>query len=302
MSSKKIPVILDTDIGGDIDDTWALAMLINSPELDLKLVTTSSNDPLFGAKIVGKLLDRAGRPDVQIGLGINTQDRYGYGYGNQKLWIEGYDLYTRKGVDNDGVGRLIKTIMDSPEKITVLAIGPLHNVYEALNREPRIADKARFVGMHGSIHLGYGGAAKPDAEWNVVADPYSCREVFKAPWEVTITPVDTCGLIVLEGEYMRRIKASEKPLAKAVIENYSAWLGDNIATLNVENKSSTLFDTVAVYLAFSEELLNIEELPIKVTYNGFTQIDEKQPKKIRCATSWKDMEAFNKLLTDRIIV
>ena len=35
---NRVPVILDTDIGGDIDDTWALAMLLKSPELDLKLV------------------------------------------------------------------------------------------------------------------------------------------------------------------------------------------------------------------------------------------------------------------------
>ena len=38
--SNKIPVILDTDIGSDIDDTWALAMMLKSPELDVKLIVT----------------------------------------------------------------------------------------------------------------------------------------------------------------------------------------------------------------------------------------------------------------------
>jgi hypothetical protein len=43
--TAKTPVILDTDIGDDIDDTWALAMLLKSPELDLKFVTTTPTLP-----------------------------------------------------------------------------------------------------------------------------------------------------------------------------------------------------------------------------------------------------------------
>jgi len=42
--AKKIPVILDTDIGIDIDDTWALGLLLKCPELDVKLITTTSED------------------------------------------------------------------------------------------------------------------------------------------------------------------------------------------------------------------------------------------------------------------
>ncbi len=41
LTNNPIPVILDTDIGADIDDTWALAILLRSSELDLKLVTTT---------------------------------------------------------------------------------------------------------------------------------------------------------------------------------------------------------------------------------------------------------------------
>jgi inosine-uridine nucleoside N-ribohydrolase len=39
---SKIPVILDTDIGGDIDDAWALALILKSPELDLKMLVTDT--------------------------------------------------------------------------------------------------------------------------------------------------------------------------------------------------------------------------------------------------------------------
>lgn len=44
--TEKIPVVLDTDLGSDIDDTWALAMLLRSPELDVKLILTGKQHPL----------------------------------------------------------------------------------------------------------------------------------------------------------------------------------------------------------------------------------------------------------------
>ena len=66
--TRKIPVILDTDIGDDIDDTWALAMLLNSPELDLKLVVTEEGNTPSRAKIAARLLEIAGRTDVPVGI------------------------------------------------------------------------------------------------------------------------------------------------------------------------------------------------------------------------------------------
>jgi inosine-uridine nucleoside N-ribohydrolase len=56
---EKIPVILDTDIGSDIDDVWALVMLLNSPELDVKLILTANGDTVYRARIVAKLLEAA---------------------------------------------------------------------------------------------------------------------------------------------------------------------------------------------------------------------------------------------------
>ena len=66
---SKIPIILDTDIGSDIDDTWALGMALNCPELDIKLITTATGDTIYRAKIVAKYLEEVGRSDIPIGIG-----------------------------------------------------------------------------------------------------------------------------------------------------------------------------------------------------------------------------------------
>ena len=218
--------------------------------------------------------------------------------GRQAPWVEGYDLADYAGtVHEDGVGALIDTIMASPEQVTLACIGPCPNTRAALVREPRIADRARFVGMYGSVRKGYEGAEDISAEWNVRADVASCRAAFGAPWDVTITPVDTCGIVRLTGEAYRAVRDSADPLARMLIENYRIWGRSNGAQVDAE--SSVLYDTVAAYLAFSDELLAMERLGIRVTDDGFTVIDDAATQ-MNCAVEWRDLRAFEDLVVARL--
>jgi inosine-uridine nucleoside N-ribohydrolase len=65
----RTPVVFATDIGGDIDDTWALAMLLRSPELDLKMVLTETGEARYRAIVAAKFLEASGRTDVAVALG-----------------------------------------------------------------------------------------------------------------------------------------------------------------------------------------------------------------------------------------
>ena len=297
--AKKIPVIYDSDIGDDIDDTWALVMLLKSPEFDVKLVVGDQHKGIYRAKLFAKLLTVAGRTDIPVGIGAGPKE----GKGRQSRWVADYDLNSYPGkVHEDGVQAIIDTIMNSKQQITVIAVGPLPNIAEALKRQPKIAQKARFIGMHGSVRLGYGGKKKISAEYNVRANAAACQKTLSAPWPVTITPLDTCGLVHLRGDKYKKVCDSKDPLAKALIENYRIWrLNNKPGEIKTdETASSTLFDTVAVYLGFSEKLLKMETLPIRVDDKGYTRIDETA-KKMQVATTWKDMAAFEDLLAKRVI-
>jgi inosine-uridine nucleoside N-ribohydrolase len=293
---RKIPVILDSDIGDDIDDTWALGFLLRSPELDLKLVVPDQGKTLYRAKLVAKFLERVGRTEIPIGIGI---EKNATGGGAQDEWIKGYSLDSYKGrILTNGVQAIIDTIMNSKERVTLLCIGPVPNIQAALEREPRIAERARFVGMHGSVRFGYGGGKDISAEYNVVADVKACQTVFTAPWDMTITPLDTCGRIMLQGEKFARVRDSKDIIAQTIIENYRAWAkvqkkGD------AEQRSSTLFDTVAVYLTFTDALLTMEKLKLVVDDKGFTRIDP-QGKTMAVATYWKNLVGFEDLLVQRL--
>jgi inosine-uridine nucleoside N-ribohydrolase len=296
-----IPVVLATDIGDDIDDTWALALLLRSPELDLKLVLTDYGDTLYRARLTAKLLEAAQRTDVPVGVGVRQWAKDGA----QADWLGDYALSRYPGrVFEDGVQALIDTVMGSPEPMTLIAIGPAPTLHAALEREPRIAAKLRLVGMYGSLREGYAPRSRPEPEWNVRAEPKAARALLQAPWrDALVTPLDTCGRVTLDGARFARVRASQDPLVQVLLENYRLWCphadwcpkdGQS------ETRSTTLFDAVAVYLAFAHDLVTVERLGVRVADDGATVPDPAAPP-LGWATSWKSLDGFRDLLTDRLL-
>ncbi len=299
--TRPVPVILDTDIGLDVDDVWALAFALNCPELDIRLITTATGDTRYRAAVVAKLLEVAGRQDIPIGVGIPLDDSPR----THDAWLDDYDLGSYSGiVHEDGVGALCDAVMACPETVTILCIGPLPNIAAALARQPEITERARFVGMHGSLRIGYLGHPQPMREYNVKQHALSARAAFAASWSKTITPLDTCGNVFLDDERFASLLASEQPLTRAVLDNHFGWFQAArdwpvLKGVDPSQRSSILFDCVAVYLAFDETLLEMEELPIAVTADGKTLI-ESAGERVRCATAWRDQAAFLDLLTARL--
>lgn len=302
---KPIPVIFDTDIGTDIDDTWALAMLLNSRELEPRLITTVNGDTVYRAHLAAKFLQVVGRTDIPIGIGLGDPcpDLGEKAQRFQQPWLADFEAKSYPGVIHaDGIRALIDVILNSPEPVTIISIGIATNIARALELEPQIAPKCRFVGMHGSIHIGYNGQPGAIAEANVRHDVPALRKVLAAPWrEKIITPLDTCGIVVLDGEHYQRVLHSPNPVLQALIENYKIWakLVTWMRVDFVEVKSSVLFDTVAVYLAYSTDLLEVEKLCLRITDDGLT-IPDSAGDEILVALRWRNLEGFILHLLDKL--
>jgi inosine-uridine nucleoside N-ribohydrolase len=300
-AAARTPVILSTDIGDDIDDTWALALALRCPELEVKLVIGDYGNPLPRARLIAKFLEAAGRADIPVGVGHAAECKSDF---RQAKWVEGYDLDRYPGpVHRDGVQAMIDLVMTSKAPITLICIGPLPNIAEALRREPRLAQKARFVGMHGSVRVGYGRGSPPSAEWNVRANPAACRAALSAPWDITLTPLDTCGFVQLKGDKFARVHHCPDPMVRALMENYRVWTDWNVARgqkgADPAKASSTLFDCVAVYLAVTQDLCVMETLRLRVDDDGFTR-EDPSARKMNVATQWKDLPAFEDWLVQRL--
>ena len=175
------------------------------------------------------------------------------------------------------------------------------NIGALLKRAPGVVEKVRFVGMHGSVYKGILEQKKFHPEYNVKFHLEDAQASLHAAWPVTITPLDTCGTVRLDGELQAAVASAENQSMQAVIGNYKAWL----AAINkdeeiAEVKSSILFDTVAIYLAFAEDLLEVEDLRIRIDDDGYTRIDETG-NMMRVATKWRDYDAFLDLLVERLL-
>jgi inosine-uridine nucleoside N-ribohydrolase len=295
-AADRIPVIYVTDIGDDIDDTWALCMLLKSPGLDVKMVSTTAYKAHARARLIAKLLTLAGRTDIPIALGPGTA-----GATSQDEWCHDFrlDEYAGKIYEN-GPQAIVDLVHDSEQPVTIIAVGPLQSVSDALQIDPSIAAKTHFVGMHGSVYKGYGGSTTASAEYNVQQDARAARRALLAPWKsTTITPLDTCGVVRLDGDRYAALVQSDDPVLQALLENYRVWAkaegwkGGELA------RSSTLFDTVAVYLGTPgpKGLIELENLSIDVTDDGFTRVDAAG-KEMEVATSWNDLDGYLDLLVE----
>jgi inosine-uridine nucleoside N-ribohydrolase len=159
--------------------------------------------------------------------------------------------------------------------------------------------------MFGSFDIGYSGAAPASNETNVRLVPAAFRAVMAAPWiDVLLTPLDTCNFAILAGENYHRIwSATHDPMMRALIENYCVfaprvtWMHCDYFAL----RSTILFDCVAVYLAYAEDLVEIERVPFRITDDGFTVRDEAGPHSARVALRWKNLDAFHAHLTERLL-
>lgn len=300
--ASRVPVVISTDIGGDIDDTWALALALKCPELDVKLVIGDSGTILPRARLIAKFLEAVKRTDVAVGIGFDDGRTESL---PQVKWFEGYALDRYPGtVHHDGVQAMIDLVMASKETVTLIFIGPTPNMAEAFRREPRIAQKARFVGMYGSVRNGYGPTSKPCPETNVRVNPAACRAALSAPWvETVITPLDTCARVCLRGADYARVRDAKNPMAQALMQNYRAWAEHNAAKgwkpADPAVSSTTLYDCAAVYLAVSQSFCVMEKIGLRVDDQGYTREDPAAPKS-DVAVAWRDLPAFHVWMAKRL--
>ena len=302
---EKTPLYLQTDIGGDIDDFWALTMLLRQSWLDLRMILTDTGNTIYRAAICAKLLQLAGRDDVFIGAGHAQWPQDNHRMSHLE-WVRDYPLASYGNYTQNGVEKFVEMVLAEQGPITLVAIGPAPSLAAALRMAPEIAGKINFVGMFGSVYRGYNGKESPDAEYNVRADIEAAKTVFAAKWlSAAITPLDTCGLVVLDEEQYGRIAASNDPLVKAIVEVYDDWrrfysgktAGEEFPPATT---SSILFDTVAVHMATSFDYLDMEEVRLVVDDGGYTRPDPTG-RPFMVAKEWKDLPAFERFLVDTLL-
>lgn len=192
MTDNMIPILLDTDIGTDIDDAVALAYLLKQSRCELVGITTVTGEAQKRAMLADAVCRAAGRKDIPIHSGVEVpilsesiQTRAA-----QAAVLERFP-HREDFEPNTAVEYLRQTIRGRPGEITLLAIGPLTNAGLLFAVDPEIPRLLKgLVLMCGLFNprTGYGSFR----EWNAFGDPHATAIVYRAP----VSPHTSYGLDV----------------------------------------------------------------------------------------------------------
>ena len=288
-------IILDTDIGGDIDDSWALGMLLNMPGLIPELVLSASGNTTYRAAVAAKFLSDVNASHVPVGIGIPRPDQNVPE--SLHAWLGDWNLDEYPGqIVTDGVGEAIRRI-EAVDEMTIIAIGPLTNLAELSRKRPDLVKKCRLVAMAGSIRKNFRDQPGTIAEYNVKLDIPASKTVFSADWkEFIITPLDHCGNMILDGELYQRVRNSPAAIPRTIIDSYRIWQDFYSRPGDWKTESSILYDTVAVHLAETDRYVTFDPMKLSVDDTG-TLRSAADGGTVRVAMGWSNLNAYKRHLT-----
>lgn len=279
-------IILDTDIGDDIDDAFALALALQSPELQIIGLTTTWGDTQMRASLVERFLTETGHTGIPVAEGTPTRSTTPF---SQAAWAKGGP----RRVHPKAAESLLQHIHDYPGELTLVAIGPLTNIGAIIDRDAATFRKLkRVVLMGGSIRrrygdLGYAPDRGPEPEYNIVCDIPAAQKLFTSGVPIFVMPLDSTQLKL--DEVKRQVLFSAgTPLTNALAALYYQW----------GQQTPTLFDVMAVAYAIEPSLCPAQPMHIDVDKDGYTRRSDAAPNASVCLDS--DPEKFFHFLIPRL--
>ena len=285
----RMKVILDTDIGTDIDDAWALGYALKSPLFELVGVTVTDADTPARARLACKLLHRLGRTDVPVAVGRRTAavpaDRVDY----QFAWAEDFEAY--KPVTVPAVEFLAQTIRRYPNELTLIAVGPLQNIGDLVRQHPDVVPLVkRIVLMGGSIGANAWSSTSV-AEWNVKLAIPEAQAVYAARWPLTIVPLDSTSYVQLQDQEREALRKNGTPLVIALEALLRLWTDRPSGRM-------TLHDQMALAEAQhpGRFFAHCDPMPLSVDGEGYTRVDRANGHPVHVCLEPKRNEFMNHFL------
>ena len=268
-------VIIDTDIGDDVDDAFALALAVKSPELEIVGITTTFGETEVRAQIVDRFLGEVGRGEIPVMAGQRTNIKNPM---SQRRYAEGGQFASNS--HGDAASFILEQIRKYPGEITLIGIGPLMNVGAAIDRDAATFRKLkRVVIMGGSIRRGYGDLGynehvPPQPEWNILNDVASAQKLFASGVPLYVMPLDSTQLKLDE-------------VKRAFLFTRGTAVTDQLAILYHlwAQETPTLFDPMAVAFVLRPELCPVTALHIRVDEKGYTREEPGAPNAQVCLNS-----------------
>jgi len=278
MASK---ILLDTDIGSDIDDAVCLAYLLAQPQCELMGITTVSGEPVRRAQMASAMCRLADRevpifPGAATPFIIEQKQQYAPQAAALTRWEHDTGFPTGEAVEF-----MRRTIRQNPGEITLLAIGPLTNVALLFKTDPEIPKLLKsLVLMCGVFSDGYRPdhqPGQPRLEWNALLDPHATEIVYRAAHDMPQACHRSVGLdvtlqVVMDAPSVRK-RFSQHKLLQPVLDFAEVWF-ERVQQIVFHDPlaATTLFDPNICAFEQGDVSINLSD-PARMGQTDFVQAE-----------------------------
>ena len=297
-------VILDTDIGDDIDDSFALLLLLESHKFNCLGVTTVFRNSLKRAKMAKQLIRSLGY-DIKVYRGIDDplkqnidhliskeiKEKEKYDEDGKYIFPQ-YDKSMENGKveDENAVDFIIRMIHLYPHEVTLIPIGPLTNIASAIKKDPTIVPLIKEIRLMGAgLNLNF-------VEWNIFCDPDAAKIVFSSNInKIVAVTINVTSLTSLTEEEVNSLKNNNSKAIKLVYEAMMKWFK------HYEFSSPVMHDPLTVASLIDESIINTQlcHLDVDLSKDGYTFINDNCPNNVYVSTSL-NKEKFFKLFKETL--
>jgi inosine-uridine nucleoside N-ribohydrolase len=273
-SEDRIPIIFDTDfVMPPHDDSMALMLALQSPEIEILGVTTvAGNESVETATAdVLRMLEIANQADIPVYKGADMPlvheksdyavRKYGRWYSNDHPKTPPGGFARKKVEDASAVSYIVDTVMSRPQQVTIVAIGPLTNIAQAIRAEPGFAENVkRLVIMGGAVALLPDGAGNitPNAEFNFWVDPEAARVTLRSGIPIELSPLNVSRKSALTKHWYEKMVTADTPLTQLLKDT----LGRRFET--EPDRSWFMYDQIAMASLIDPSLVTAERLYVDV--------------------------------------
>lgn len=297
-------VILDTDIGDDIDDSFALLLLLESHKFNCLGVTTVFRNSLKRAKMAKQLIRSLGY-DIKVYRGIDDplkqnidhliskeiKEKEKYDEDGKYIFPQ-YDksMENEKVEDENAVDFIIRMIHLYPHEVTLIPIGPLTNIASAIKKDPTIVPLIKEIRLMGAgLNLNF-------VERNIFCDPDAAKIVFSSNInKIVAVTINVTSLTSLTEEEVNSLKNNNSKAIKLVYEAMMKWFK------HYEFSSPVMHDPLTVASLIDESIINTQlcHLDVDLNKDGYTFINDNCPNNVYVSTSL-NKEKFFKLFKETL--
>ena len=293
ISQPRQKIIFDCDLGGDIDDAFALGLILSSPEFEVLGIVMDHGLTNKRAQVACKMLYLTNREDIPVVVGRKTTQVVGTDipadYSGQYYWAEGFDKV--KPIAKPASDFIIENLRKYPGEVILITVGPVTNIGDVIKKDPEALKLAKHVySMFGSFYLGYGTAENPNPvisqEWNVRGDSEASKLLVASETQITYCGLDVTTRVWFDKDLQFKLLMRQSPLTDAICGLTALWGGDK----------PCLHDAVAVGMILWPDLFTTRPAYVKISGEAYTVIDENQEPNCEIAMTVNTGEFLKRLM------